>query len=86
MTVTWNYQDQRIHFEMSAPTKGWLTIGFNTSTSMTGAYLLMGRYVDDKAELVEHYTISSGNYKPISANLSASNVQIFGERHETRND
>jgi hypothetical protein len=33
---------------------------------MTGAYLLMGRIVDGKAEVVEHYTKSPGNYNPLT--------------------
>lgn len=63
MEVSWHYLGDRIHFTMSAPTAGWVTIGFNTSTSMTGAYLLMGRVRANKAEVLEHYTISPGNYK-----------------------
>lgn len=73
MTVSWKYVDERIHFEMMAPTTGWVTIGFNATTGMSKAYLLMGRVVEGKAEVVEHYTISPGNYKPITA-LGAQSV------------
>lgn len=65
MTVNWSYSKDRIHFEMAAPTKGWVTIGFNTLSSISKAYLLMGNIVDGKAQIVEHYVISPGNYKPI---------------------
>ncbi len=77
MTVSWEHKEERIHFKMTAPTSGWVTIGFNTTASMSGAYLLMGRMVNGKAELVEHYTISPGNYKPITslgANAAVQNV------------
>ena len=66
MTVSWKYKNERIHFEMAAPTKGWVTIGFNTTQTMAGAYFIMGRVRNQKAEVVEHYTISSGNYKSIT--------------------
>ena len=66
MTVSWTYSHDSIHFKMTAPTTGWVTIGFNNSTSVKGNYLMMGRVVDGKAELIEHYTISAGNYRPIT--------------------
>tara|TARA_B110000046_G_C13020761_1_gene411030 strand:+ start:4011 stop:4502 length:492 start_codon:yes stop_codon:yes gene_type:complete len=66
MTVSWKYKNERIHFEMAAPTKGWVTIGFNATQTMAGAYFIMGRVRNQKAEVVEHYTISSGNYKSIT--------------------
>jgi len=67
MGVQWYFKNSRIFFTMSAPTNGWVTVGFNTTEKMTNAYLLMGRVVEHKAEVVEHYTIAAGNYKPIKA-------------------
>ena len=65
MKITWTYEGERIHFTISAPTQGWVTIGFNQSTHIKGAYLLMGRVVDNVAEVVEHYTLQPGKYVPI---------------------
>lgn len=65
LKVGWKHEGENIHFSMSAPTDGWIAIGFNTGTGMTGAYLLMGRVVNGKAEVVEHYTSSPGEYKSI---------------------
>lgn len=63
MTVQWEYKNSRIFIEMSAPTEGWVTIGFNSSENITGNYLLMGRVVEGRAEVVEHSTLSPGNYQ-----------------------
>ena len=65
VNVHWHYQGDRIYFEMSAPTDGWVTIGFNQSTGIQGAYLLMGNVINGQTNLVEHYTLSAGNYQPI---------------------
>ena len=65
ITVHWHFAEERIFFEMEAPSTGWLTIGFNTSTKMQGAYLLMGHILHGKAVVVEHYTLSPGDYRPI---------------------
>ncbi len=65
MEVQWYFKHSRIFFTMSAPTNGWVTIGFNTTEKMTNTYLLMGRVIKHKAEVVEYYTIAPGNYKRI---------------------
>lgn len=66
MTVRWKIEKEHIHFEVEAPTNGWVAIGFNETTSLAGTYLLMGRIRKGKAELVEHYTEKPGSYKPIA--------------------
>lgn len=65
MTVKWEIEQGLIHFEMEAPTDGWVAVGFNENSSLTGAYLLMGRVKDREPEVVEHYTSKPGSYKPI---------------------
>jgi len=66
MEVSWEFDGDLVSFEMAAPTQGWVTIGFNTTEGMTGCYLLMGRVFKGKAEVVEHFTQSPGNYAPIT--------------------
>jgi len=66
MTVSWKMEKEHIHFEMEAPTNGWVAIGFNETTSLVGTYLLMGSIRNGKAEVVEHYTEKPGSYKPIT--------------------
>lgn len=63
MVVSWFYSPTHIHFEICAPTKGWATIGFNTTSSIKNTYLLMGNVTNSKPNVVEHYTLSPGNYK-----------------------
>jgi hypothetical protein len=78
MKVNWTYKSDRIFFEMEAPTDGWVAIGFNDKEGMAGTYLIMGNVIDGKASVVEHYTISAGNYKKLSAlgvNNSVMDVQ-----------
>lgn len=67
MTVKWEYKQDYILFEMIAPTKGWLAIGFNNTKSLKDTYLLMGRVNKGKVEVVEHYVEQPGVYKPISS-------------------
>lgn len=65
--VRWEIMEEHIHFEMEAPTDGWVAIGLNEEPSLAGTYLLMGRIRNGKAEVVEHYTEKPGSYKPLAA-------------------
>ncbi|NJM94214.1 MAG: hypothetical protein HC842_05730 [Cytophagales bacterium] len=64
MTASWHYAEGRIYLEMSAPTTGWVAVGFNQSDQLSGAYLLMGRVRGQQAEVVEHFTSAPGSYSP----------------------
>lgn len=66
MTVTWRVMDERMYFKLSAPTTGWLAIGFNETKNLAGTYLLMTRVRNGEPEVIEHYTQSPGTYRPIS--------------------
>ena len=75
MEVQWKIKAECLWIEIHAPTDGWLGVSFNQSEDIVGSYLLMGRIVDDKAELVEHYTLAPGDYRPISELGGGSLVQ-----------
>ncbi len=66
MTVQWKEEGGRIQFELQAPTEGWVTIGFDDDDSIQGAYLIMGRVINGRPEVVEHFTSSPGMYRPIA--------------------
>ncbi len=85
MIVRWEIVKKHIHFEMEAPTDGWVTIGFNETTTLAGTYLLMGRIRNGKAEVVEHYTEKLGSYKPISDyGISSQTNDIAGNEKGNR--
>ncbi len=75
MTVSWFYLDERVYFKVIAPTKGWVTIGFNTTDDISGAHLIMGHVVNGQPNVVEHYTLSPGNYKSLERLGAGSQVQ-----------
>ncbi len=80
MNVNWHFENDRVYFEMSAPTNGWVAIGFNTHTVIKDSYLLMGNLIDNQPNVVEHYTVSPGNYKPISDLGESSRVKDVSGR------
>lgn len=74
MSASWHFEDKRIFFEMSAPTSGWLTIGFNTNDNLKGAYLLMGHIVDGQTTVVEYFVNKPGDYNPIDSYAAVPQV------------
>jgi len=86
VTVSWKFSGDRVYFEMSAPTDGWVTIGFNTTSSIKNAYLLMGNVVNEKPSVIEHFTINSGNYSPVKdmgVEESVSSVEGYESEENT---
>jgi len=63
MEIEWERQGQQIHFKLSAPTNGWLAIGFNHEDNILHADLKMWRIKDGKAEAKDLYVVGLGNPK-----------------------
>ncbi len=46
MTVSWTVMGDMIRFQMAAPTRGWVSIGFDPSRQMADADMIIG-YIED---------------------------------------
>lgn len=76
MKVHWEHRSDSVHFDVSAPTTGWLAIGFNPSDRLKNTYLIMGCHTGGSPRLVEHYAVKPGDYRPI--------VEFGGQPQATR--
>lgn len=65
MTVRYSHRGDTVSFQLSAPTTGWVAIGFNEYQRMEGSHLIMCRIINGIPEVIEHYTSQPGRYKPI---------------------
>ncbi|WP_339815687.1 DOMON domain-containing protein [uncultured Imperialibacter sp.] len=65
MEVSWTHRNNRVHFEMKAPTIGWVAIGFNEGDQLKNTYLIMGRVANNLATVKEHFVVEPGDYRPI---------------------
>lgn len=84
MKVEWRYRGDRLLISMSAPTQGWVTVGFNEREGLQGAYLLMGRVTKKGAEVVEHSTLYPGNYQSFeSLGLASTVADVYGAQSKT---
>ncbi len=66
MKVGWEIIDDQLYLEMSAPTKGWVAVGFNTTSELTGTSLLMGHVQGVKSEVVDFFVRAPGDYEPVT--------------------
>lgn len=82
MKVKWVIKDKHIQFELSAPTKGWLAIGFNETEALPNTYLVMACVVHGKVMVVEHKTLAPGNYQPITALGGQASVVLLGGKEQ----
>jgi hypothetical protein len=64
MTVEWEHRKERVFFTLSAPTEGWIVLGFNDKDDISGTNLIFGRVQSGKVEVADHYTVAAGNHKP----------------------
>ncbi len=64
MLVRWKVLETTIHMEMTAPTNGWVAIGFNTKEGLSGTNLVMACVQDGKVIVEGYYTKEPGNYQP----------------------
>ena len=67
MQVQWKIEDQRIHFEVFAPTQGWVALGLNSESSLSKTQLIMGNMQKEALNLVEHYVLQPGDYRPVES-------------------
>ncbi|MCG8553296.1 MAG: DOMON domain-containing protein [Desulfobacterales bacterium] len=55
MTVQWRLDETMIHLKLTAPTQGWVGIGFGPEDAMKGADFILGAVKKGKVKIVDHY-------------------------------
>jgi DOMON domain len=63
MTVEWTYKKERIFFTISAPTEGWVTLGFNDKNDIAHTNLIFCRVQSGEVEVADHYVVAAGNHQ-----------------------
>lgn len=63
VTFEWEIQGGYLRGRMSAPTTGWVTVGFNDKSQLDGTKLVMGYVADGKAFCEEHIA-DPPNHRP----------------------
>lgn len=75
MTVKWKIQGESINIALSAPTNGWVAVGFNPSSVMKDANLIIGYIKEGEVTVEDHF--GSGTFS------HANDVELGGTRNIT---
>lgn len=77
MEVRWEIRADTLAVWMSAPTNGWLAIGFNTENRLKGTSLVMVRVREGEPEAVDFYVLAPGDYQPVTQLGGVSQIRTI---------
>ena len=66
MLVSWEEKGEWLEVEVSAPTQGWLAIGFNTEDGLEGTNLIMVAVRGKEVQLSDRYILKAGDHRALS--------------------
>ena len=85
MHFEWKFLIEELEISLSAPTKGWVAVGFNNSDQLKGTNLIMCCVKNGKTLIEDHYIIRSGLHEKVE-NLGGINrtTIISGKESSSR--
>ena len=84
MELSYALRSDSIDITLSAPTRGWVGIGFNKVNSIVGSDLMLFHIVENKSEVLDMFVLSAGNPKP-DVELGGSTTAVIKQALETGN-
>lgn len=80
MDIQWADKGDHWSFELSAPTEGWVAVGFNQKNNIVHTNLIMGAVSKGQVKTEDFYVVGFGNPQPVTklGGTSAIN-QVEGE-------
>jgi len=64
MKVFWTVDGDKIHVKLSAPTEGWVAIGFDPEDAMQGSDIAIGAVKKGKVRIEDHYGDRKRSHSP----------------------
>ncbi len=64
MNVSWTVDGDKIHVKLSAPTEGWVAIGFDPEDAMQGADIAIGAVKKGKVRIEDHFGNRKRGHSP----------------------
>lgn len=85
MNISWEIKNSDIIFTISAPTLGWVAIGFEPTKMMKDADLIIGHVSDGKVYVEDHFAHKATGHKSDVSLGGEDNVKIIsGEEVDGR--
>lgn len=67
MSVRWHLESGAIYFHVSAPTNGWVAVGFNVLDDIVHTNLIMAAVDKGKLHIEDQYVVRAGEHVPVAA-------------------
>lgn len=81
MSVECKIDGEQLGITVSAPTEGWIAVGFEPSSMMKDANIIMGAVVDGELVIADHFGTSAFAHQP-DTDLGGSSDVTAGEGSE----
>jgi len=78
MTFAWSVEGEKLLIKLSAPTTGWVGIGFHPTDMMKDANIILGQVKDGKVELSDEFGHQPTQHVADTKRDGAENVTVIG--------
>ena len=82
MAFSWKVAGADLHVRLTAPTTGWVAIGFNPSAGMKGAKFVLGYVQDGKTIISDEFGTGEIKHEPVEKLGGTSDVTPIGGKAE----
>lgn len=67
MQVQWKWEEDFLCVQVFAPKDGWVAIGLNSKSGLTGTNLIMGSVKNNNVKIEDRYVLKPGNHQAIES-------------------
>ena len=78
MTFDWSINGDQLAVKLSAPTKGWVAIGFNPTKKMKDANIIIGYVKKGKVKILDEFGSAATQHKSDKKIGGTENVTVVG--------
>lgn len=82
MTFNWSVNGDQLAVKLTAPTKGWVAVGFNPTQKMKDANIIIGYVKKGKVKILDEFGTAATQHKSDAKTGGADNVTIVGGSEE----
>ena len=78
MEFSWKVDGPELHIKLTAPTTGWVGIGFNPSTEMKDAKFVLGYVKDGKTSISDEFGTGEIKHERVEKLGGKSDITLIG--------
>ena len=78
MTFDWSVEGENLTIKLTAPTMGWVGIGFHPTENMKNANIIIGLIRNGKVEISNEFGVEATKHIPNTKNGGKDNVTLIG--------